>query len=47
MFSEYGCWGKGADTRERVPWERSLSDEEVKPFLGKNFINGNEWLRLH
>jgi hypothetical protein len=29
-----------------VPWMRKLGEEEVKPFLGYKFIQGNEWLKL-
>ncbi|KAL5101169.1 hypothetical protein RYX36_005496 [Vicia faba] len=46
VFGEYMCYGKGADRKQRVPWSKSLSYEEAKPFLDINFINGNQWLRL-
>ncbi|CAL5190744.1 unnamed protein product [Lathyrus oleraceus] len=46
VFGEYKCYGKGADRTQRVPWSKSLSYGEAKPFLDINFINGNQWLRL-
>jgi hypothetical protein len=46
VFGEYNCHGKGADRIQRVPWSKSLSYGEAKPYLDINFINGNQWLRL-
>jgi len=46
VFGEYQCRGRGADRRGRVKWSKSLSYEEAKPFLGKSFINGDQWLKL-
>lgn len=46
VFSEYQCWGKGADTSQRVPWLKSFSFEEAQPYLNMTFIDGNQWLRL-
>lgn len=46
VFGEYRCRGRGADTRGRVPWSKSFTNEEARPFLDKKFINGNQWLRL-
>ncbi|KAJ9153902.1 hypothetical protein P3X46_027301 [Hevea brasiliensis] len=46
VFGEYECSGRGAETRGRVPWLKTFSYEEVKPFLGMQFINGGQWLRL-
>ncbi|GJN11074.1 hypothetical protein PR202_ga29239 [Eleusine coracana subsp. coracana] len=46
LFGEYSCKGPGASTRQRVPWSRTLTYEEAQPFLGKSFINGEEWLKL-
>ncbi|XP_020099443.1 pectinesterase QRT1 [Ananas comosus] len=45
-FGEYNCRGKGADSRRRVPWARSLSYDEARPFLDRNFIDGEQWLNL-
>ncbi|KAF9588838.1 hypothetical protein IFM89_016450, partial [Coptis chinensis] len=45
-FGEYKCRGRGADLRRRVPWAKSFKDEEARPFLDRNFINGDQWLRL-
>ncbi|KAF6172423.1 hypothetical protein GIB67_025928 [Kingdonia uniflora] len=38
--------GKGANPRKRVPWVKSFNYEETESFIDKNFINGDEWLRL-
>ncbi|KAL9444655.1 hypothetical protein AB3S75_017777 [Citrus x aurantiifolia] len=46
VFGEYQCSGKGADRSHRPPWLKSLSYEEVQPFLNVTFIDGKEWLRL-
>ncbi|CAN8301820.1 unnamed protein product [Cochlearia groenlandica] len=46
MFGEYNCWGRGAERRGRVPWSKNLTQDEVKPFLGREFIYGDQWLRL-
>lgn len=46
VFGEYECSGRGADTRGRVPWLKTFTYVEVKPFLGMQFINGGQWLRL-
>ncbi|XXG53825.1 hypothetical protein AAC387_Pa03g1854 [Persea americana] len=45
-FGEFKCEGKGASSIGRVPWAKSLSYEEAKPFLDKDFIDGDQWLRL-
>ncbi|GLJ49282.1 hypothetical protein SUGI_1041520 [Cryptomeria japonica] len=46
MFGEYKCNGAGADRRGRVPWAISLSSKQVKPYLGRQFIDGQDWLEL-
>ncbi|KAH9804171.1 Pectinesterase QRT1 [Citrus sinensis] len=46
VFGEYQCSGKGADRSHRPSWLKSLSYEEVQPFLNVTFIDGKEWLRL-
>ncbi|KDP39260.1 hypothetical protein JCGZ_01017 [Jatropha curcas] len=46
VFGEYMCSGRGADTRGRVPWSKTFTYEEVRPFLDMQFINGHQWLRL-
>ncbi|KAL0734815.1 hypothetical protein Bca4012_011025 [Brassica carinata] len=46
LFGEYNCRGRGAERRGRVPWSKSLTQDEVKPFLGTEFIYGDQWLRL-
>lgn len=46
LFGEYSCKGPGASSRQRVPWSRALTYDEARPFLGRNFINGEQWLSL-
>ncbi|XP_028752948.1 pectinesterase QRT1-like [Neltuma alba] len=46
LFGEFQCQGKGADRSGRVPWSKSFTFEEARPFLDRNFINGDKWLRL-
>ncbi|KAF0907247.1 hypothetical protein E2562_015753 [Oryza meyeriana var. granulata] len=46
LFGEYSCKGPGASTKQRVPWSRTLTYEEARPFIGRSFINGEQWLRL-
>ncbi|PWA46893.1 Pectinesterase, active site-containing protein [Artemisia annua] len=44
MFGEYECRGKGADTRNRVWWSKSLGFVEATPFLDTHFIDGEDWI---
>ncbi|KAJ4963963.1 hypothetical protein NE237_023902 [Protea cynaroides] len=44
-YGEYKCYRPGAAFSGRVKWSRQLSDEEVKPFLTKDMIGGQAWLR--
>nr|CAB3454920.1 unnamed protein product [Digitaria exilis] len=46
LFGEYSCKGPGASTRQRVPWSRALTYKEARPFLGRSFIDGEQWLKL-
>ncbi|OIW11102.1 hypothetical protein TanjilG_22909 [Lupinus angustifolius] len=46
MFGEYQCSGKGSNRTERVEWSKALSSEEAKPFLGRDYIYGDTWLKL-
>ncbi|XP_010449917.1 PREDICTED: pectinesterase QRT1-like [Camelina sativa] len=46
MFGEYNCRGRGAARGGRAPWTKTLTRAEVKPFLSREFIYGNQWLRL-
>ncbi|KAL1293815.1 hypothetical protein HN51_054454 [Arachis hypogaea] len=43
-YGEYKCSGPGANLTGRVPWARMLTDEEAKPFIGIQFIEGDSWL---
>ncbi|KAL2327058.1 hypothetical protein Fmac_020485 [Flemingia macrophylla] len=47
VFVEYECKGKGAFRRFRVPWSKSFCYQEARSFLDKNFIDGEQWLRLY
>ncbi|BBM98961.1 pectinesterase [Marchantia polymorpha subsp. ruderalis] len=43
-YAEYNCSGPGAVTSGRAPWARVLTEDEAKPFLSMDFINGKRWL---
>ncbi|CAI8603678.1 unnamed protein product [Vicia faba] len=43
-YGEYKCSGLGSNMSERVPWVQMLRDEEVQPFIGIHFIQGDTWL---
>lgn len=45
FYGEYKCYGPGANRTGRVPWSHNLTDDEAKPFLSKNFIDADQWLR--
>ncbi|TXG71610.1 hypothetical protein EZV62_000189 [Acer yangbiense] len=42
--AEYKCHGPGAETMNRVPWSKQLTEEEADNFLSINFIDGKNWL---
>ncbi|GAV70845.1 Pectinesterase domain-containing protein, partial [Cephalotus follicularis] len=42
--AEYRCHGPGAETKERVPWSKQLTDKEAESFMTIDFIDGKEWL---
>ncbi|XAR72802.1 Pectinesterase [Bertholletia excelsa] len=44
-YGEYKCYGPGAKRTGRVEWSKSLSSQEVSPFLSKAMIGGRGWLR--
>ncbi|KAL6610522.1 hypothetical protein ACP70R_040491 [Stipagrostis hirtigluma subsp. patula] len=46
FYGQYKCTGPGANYAGRVAWSRELTDEEAKPFISLDFIDGFEWLRL-
>ncbi|TVU20544.1 hypothetical protein EJB05_36757, partial [Eragrostis curvula] len=46
FYGQYKCAGPGANYAGRVQWSRELTDEEAKPFISLDFIDGFEWLRL-
>ncbi|KAF3457677.1 hypothetical protein FNV43_RR02335 [Rhamnella rubrinervis] len=44
-FAEYGCYGPGSDTSQRVEWEKELSSETLRLLTGLNFIDTDGWLQ--
>ncbi|OMO58492.1 Pectinesterase, catalytic [Corchorus olitorius] len=44
FHAEYKCYGPGADTSGRVPWAKTLTDQEAAYWTSLNFINGKDWL---
>ncbi|XLS63686.1 hypothetical protein HN51_023660 [Arachis hypogaea] len=46
VFGEYQCYGKGSNRTGRVEWSKNFNSEEAMPFLGRDYINGDQWLRL-
>lgn len=44
FYGEYECFGPGARLAGRVSWSRSLSADEVAPFLNISMIDGEAWL---
>ncbi|OMP09485.1 Pectinesterase, catalytic [Corchorus olitorius] len=45
FYREYKCYGPGANSKQRVEWSQELSGKEAEPFLTKNMIGGNSWIR--
>uniref|UniRef100_A0A0D9WIT8 Pectinesterase n=1 Tax=Leersia perrieri TaxID=77586 RepID=A0A0D9WIT8_9ORYZ len=46
FYGQYKCTGPGANYAGRVAWSRELTDQEAKPFISLNFIDGLEWVKL-
>ncbi|XP_047943996.1 probable pectinesterase 53 isoform X2 [Salvia hispanica] len=46
FYGQYKCTGEGAKFAGRVAWSRELTDEEAKPFISLNFIDGTEWITI-
>ncbi|KAJ4847157.1 hypothetical protein Tsubulata_036539 [Turnera subulata] len=44
FYGQYKCSGPGANYGKRVSWSRELTQQEAKPFISVDFINGHEWL---
>ncbi|PON64943.1 Pectinesterase, Tyr active site [Parasponia andersonii] len=42
--AEYRTHGPGAESYQRAPWSKQLTEEEVAPFLSIDFIDGTGWL---
>uniref|UniRef100_A0A0E0R574 Pectinesterase catalytic domain-containing protein n=1 Tax=Oryza rufipogon TaxID=4529 RepID=A0A0E0R574_ORYRU len=45
-YLEYGNWGAGAETADRVKWKgvRVITAAEANRFTVDHFINGNQWV---
>ncbi|XP_042519006.1 pectinesterase QRT1 [Macadamia integrifolia] len=46
QFGEYKCRGKGANPSGRVPWFKTYSYEQARPFLNRTYLDGDKWLKL-
>ncbi|KAL0560679.1 hypothetical protein IC582_001089 [Cucumis melo] len=46
VFGQYNCRGSGANTKDWVPWAKTFSYEEVRPFVDRKYIKGEQWLNL-
>ncbi|EEF30860.1 Pectinesterase-2 precursor, putative [Ricinus communis] len=46
FYGQYKCSGPGAQFGGRVSWSRELTEQEAKPFVSIDFIDGQDWL-LH
>ncbi|CAM6094201.1 unnamed protein product [Calypogeia fissa] len=44
FFGQYQLIGPGANLSHRAPWAKLLTDADVLPYLGLNFLNGGQWL---
>ncbi|KAG6544838.1 hypothetical protein Mapa_013528 [Marchantia paleacea] len=44
FFGLYECSGPGSNPPHLVPWSKNLTVDEVKPYLGQNYVNGQQWL---
>lgn len=44
MFAEHGCYGEGADTSQRVSWERKLSPEMVDDLTSISYVDDSGWI---
>ncbi|KAI3911984.1 hypothetical protein MKW98_010928 [Papaver atlanticum] len=45
-FGEFQCSGEGSNTQQRVQWSKLFTQEEIQPFQGKHYIDGQEWLGI-
>ncbi|KAF3788738.1 putative pectinesterase 53 [Nymphaea thermarum] len=46
FYGQYKCLGPGANYAGRVAWSRELTDDEARPFINLNFIDGTEWIKI-
>ncbi|KAF5738770.1 hypothetical protein HS088_TW13G01671 [Tripterygium wilfordii] len=42
--AEYHCRGPGAETDQRAPWSKQLTEEEAENFMSIDFVDGKNWL---
>ncbi|XP_031257761.1 probable pectinesterase 67 [Pistacia vera] len=42
--AEYKCHGPGADTFNRVPWSKQLTEQEAEHMMSVDFVDGKNWL---
>ncbi|KGN44235.2 pectinesterase QRT1 [Cucumis sativus] len=45
-FGQYNCRGSGASTKDWVKWAKTFNYEEVRPFVDRKYIKGEQWLNL-
>lgn len=43
-FAEANCIGAGADISQRVPWIKTLNQNEVDSFTSLTYIDGDGWM---
>lgn len=46
FFAEYMNEGPGSNLSKRVSWLKTLTNDEGASYVGRNFINADEWLRI-
>ncbi|XP_058002179.1 probable pectinesterase 29 [Hevea brasiliensis] len=44
-YAEYGCYGPGADSRQRVNWMKKLSLQAINELTSMSFINSENWIQ--
>ncbi|KAK9161754.1 hypothetical protein Syun_008095 [Stephania yunnanensis] len=44
-YAEIDCYGPGANTSQRVKWEKQLTQQQANELLGNGFINSDGWLQ--
>ncbi|KAJ4977111.1 hypothetical protein NE237_002217 [Protea cynaroides] len=44
VYAESRCFGVGSDTSKRVPWEKKLSDSQLRDLTELSFIDQEGWI---